>query len=102
MNKIFRYVMGLMMAMLLTLPVQAQTDDDEVEVADSTMMDSLVTDTLKLPWPESVQVGINKLLESKMFETSQVVIILYLQLSRATVDAPSQYDETHDCHYCTG
>ena len=77
MNKIFRYVMGLMMAMLLTLPVQAQTDDDEVEVADSTMMDSLVTDTLKLPWPESVQVGINKLLESKMFETSQVGIMVW-------------------------
>ncbi len=28
----------------------------------------------KLPWPESVQVGIDKLLESKMFETSQVGI----------------------------
>ena len=77
MDKIFRYVMGLMMVMFLTLPVQAQTDDDEVEVADSTMMDSVATDTLKLPWPESVQVGINKLLESKMFETSQVGIMVW-------------------------
>ncbi len=73
----FRYVMGLMMAMLLALPMQAQTEDDDVEVADSTMIDSLSTDSLRLPWPESVQVGIGKLLESKMFETSQVGIMVW-------------------------
>lgn len=66
-----------MMAMLLALPMQAQTDDDDVEVADSTMIDSLSTDSLRLPWPESVQVGIDKLLESKMFETSQVGIMIW-------------------------
>ena len=70
-------MMGLMMAMLLALPMQAQTDDDDVEVADSTMIDSLSTDSLRLPWPESVQVGIDKLLESKMFETSQVGIMIW-------------------------
>ena len=50
---------------------------DDTEVTDSTMLDSLAADTLKLPWPESVQVGIGKLLESKMFETSQVGIMVW-------------------------
>lgn len=66
-----------MMTMLLALPMQAQTDDDDVEVADSTMIDSLSTDSLRLPWPESVQVGLDKLLESKMFKTSQVGIMIW-------------------------
>ena len=70
-------MMGLMMAMFLALPVQAQTEDEDVEIVDSTMIDSLATDTLRLPWPESVQVGICKLLESKMFETSQVGIMVW-------------------------
>ena len=70
-------MMGLMMTMLLALPMQAQTDDDDVEVADSTMIDSLSTDSLRLPWPESVQVGLDKLLESKMFKTSQVGIMIW-------------------------
>ena len=77
MNNMIRYVMGLVMAVLLALPMQAQTEDDDVEVADSTMIDSLSTDSLHLPWPESVQVGIDKLLESKMFETSQVGIMIW-------------------------
>ena len=77
--------MSFIMATLMAMPVQAQDviegevvePQDDTEVTDSTMLDSLAADTLKLPWPESVQVGIGKLLESKMFETSQVGIMVW-------------------------
>ena len=78
-------MMSFIMATLMAMPVQAQDviegevveSQDDTEVTDSTMLDSLAADTLKLPWPESVQVGIGKLLESKMFETSQVGIMVW-------------------------
>jgi len=85
MKKLELVMLSLVMAMMMVLPMQAQNvNDDEVvevqdesELADSTMIDSLAADTLKLPWPESVQVGIGKLLDSKMFETSQVGIMVW-------------------------
>ena len=92
MKKVQYYLMGCVMAMLLVLPMQAQNvngvslksndsevvdDKDDSEVVDSALVDSLVADTLRLPWPESVQVGIEKLLQSKMFETSQVGIMVW-------------------------
>jgi len=78
-------MMSFIMATLMAMPVKAQDviegevvePQDDTEVTDSTMLDSLAADTLKLPWPESVQVGIGKLLESKMFETSQVGIMVW-------------------------
>ena len=78
-------MLSLMAAMLMAMPMQAQnvTNDevvetqDDTEVADSTMLDSLAADTLRLPWPESVKVGIDNLLKSKMFETSQVGIMVW-------------------------
>ena len=74
-----------MAAMLMAMPMQAQNVtnyevvemQDDTEVADSTMLDSLAADTLRLPWPESVKVGIDNLLKSKMFETSQVGIMVW-------------------------
>lgn len=85
MEKIKYMMLSLMMAMVVTLPIHAQNviDDevvdsqDETEVIDSTLIDSLATDALKLPWPVSVQVGLDKLLESKMFETSQVGLMVW-------------------------
>ena len=85
MEKIKYMMLSLMMAMVVALPMQAQdvNDDevvesqDETELADSTLIDSLATDTQKLPWPVSVQVGLDKLLESKMFETSQVGLMVW-------------------------
>lgn len=85
-------MMGLMMVMLMAQPIQAQSvnesaqdghdeevveDKNDTEVADSAMVDSLSADSLRLPWPEFVKVGIDKLLESKMFETSQVGIMVW-------------------------
>ncbi len=67
----------MVLVMAATLPMQAQDVTDSVEVADTTMIDSVEVDTLKLPWPESVKVGIDKLLESKMFETSQVGLMVW-------------------------
>ena len=79
-------MLGLMMVWI-SVPVQAQNVNedegietvDEEDVSDSTLVDSLAADTLaqKLPWPESVKVGIDKLLESKMFETSQVGLMVW-------------------------
>lgn len=70
---------------LLTLPLMAQVNNEEVEVqqdddekVDSADIVSLGEDTLKsLPWPVSVQRKISKLLESKMFETSQVGLMVW-------------------------
>mgnify|MGYP004523353261 CR=1 FL=1 len=86
--------MSLLVMATVIMPLQAQNvkenvtttrnDDDEVienpsdsEVADSAMVDSLASDTLRLPWPEAVKVGVDKLLKSKMFETSQVGIMIW-------------------------
>ena len=87
MDKILRYLLGVLAVMVLNLPLQAQVvassdDDEEVDSAmvDSTaeVVDSLVNDTIRqLPWPQAVQVGIDKLLESNMFETSQVGIMVW-------------------------
>lgn len=92
MKKFLQIALGMMMAMLVSLPLHAQKvngasgngsdeevveDKEELDVADSTLVDSLAADTLRLPWPESVQVGIDNLLKSKMFETSQVGIMVW-------------------------
>ncbi len=83
MKKIMYIWMGWVMAMLTALPAQAQDviEEDSVEqrdeAADSVAVDSLVADTHELPWPESVRVGIDKLLKGKMFETSQVGIMIW-------------------------
>jgi len=90
-------MLGLLAVLMLNLPLQAQVvtssdDDEEVvegkdsdEAADSAMVDSLVAgtdslvnDTIRhLPWPQAMQVGIDKLVESEMFETSQVGIMVW-------------------------
>ena len=89
MDKYFKYILGVWMALLLNLPLQAQivisSDDDEevveeredAESSDSALVDSLAADTLRLPWPQAVQVGLDRLLESKMFETSQVGLMVW-------------------------
>ncbi len=77
--KIYLFLMLLAVA----LPSNAQTDDetmvdnDDSSVADPLMIDSLEKDTIILEWPQSVQVNIDRLLKSSMFETSQVGIMIY-------------------------
>ncbi len=75
-----------MLALWLALPVQAQTEiadeDETTEDNDTTATDSLWSDTLSakgdtLPWPQNVQAQITELLQSDMFRTSQVGMMVY-------------------------
>ena len=102
MNKMIKYAMSLLMVMTLCLPnMQAQIvknqenqdvlvndanpeqdeevveDSEDSAVADSAMVETIAADTLRLPWTETVKVGLDKLLKSKMFETSQVGIMVW-------------------------
>lgn len=92
MKKTIKYVICFLVVMVMSLPLQAQVvienpenendeevveDKEESDVVDSTMVDSIAADTLRLPWPNTVQVAIDNLLKSKMFETSQVGIMVW-------------------------
>ena len=69
-------LLTLLILLLSTAPLAAQNDDviddDDDSVADSTLIDSIVPDSLTLPWPQGLQHKLTKLLESDMFKTSQV------------------------------
>lgn len=69
---------------ICVLPALAQSEEDvsgddaREELADSAVVDSLDMDSIThLPWPQSVQIHLGKLLENKMFETSQVGIMVW-------------------------
>lgn len=74
----------LFLLMLAPVTLQAQIDDlfDEsendstVDVVDSITIDSS-NGVAELPWPLNIQVRLSKLLENKMFETSQVGLMVY-------------------------
>ncbi len=83
-------VMALaVLLMVLPLPSYAQNEEvreDSIEaniqLADSLLSDSLVVDSamtadVHLPWEERVRTDIDRLLESKMFETSQAGIMVW-------------------------
>lgn len=70
----------------LALPLQAQTeiidDDESTEDNDTLATDSLWSDSLSakgdtLPWPHNVQEQINALLQTDMFRTSQLGMMVY-------------------------
>ncbi len=83
-------MVSLALATIL-FPIQAQSireiDDDEREgitLADSLAADTLDLDTLttdsvamRLPWPMSVKSHLDKLMKSKMLETSQVGLMVW-------------------------
>ena len=92
MDKILRYVTSILAVWMMNLPMNAQVvighseedNDEEVieekndsEAVDSAMINSVSTKDLHLPWPKNVQAGMDKLLKSKMFETSQVGIMIW-------------------------
>lgn len=79
MNKILRYLWALGLAVMMSLPMTsgAQSVDNDSLAADTLVTDTLTADTLRLPWPEYVQHGLDELLKSKMFETSQVGIMVW-------------------------
>lgn len=70
----------------LALPLQAQNDiteeDEMTEENDTVAADSLWSDSLSvkgdtLPWPKNVQAQIQELLQSDMFRTSQLGMMVY-------------------------
>ena len=101
----YRYIWLLCMVAMLSLPVGAQDvkksaaplvageeevveDRDESEAAadtlcadslaaDSLAVDSITGGNLRLPWPENVRQGLDRLLQNDMFETSQVAIMVW-------------------------
>lgn len=73
----------LLTVSLMPIQLNAQTDNEIIEddensnVADSSMVDSIAKDSLALPWPESVRHHLDLLLKSNMFQTSQVGLMVY-------------------------
>lgn len=75
-------LLTLLALLLFSVPLAAQSDDennddDDDGIADSTLIESLTPDSLTLPWPQGLQHNLKKLLESDMFKTSQVGIMIY-------------------------
>lgn len=82
MMKNLRFLLLLAMVVML-MPTKAQVADENIEdneelQEDSVWADSIDADTVSnLPWPESVQDKIGKLLENSMFQTSQVGMMVW-------------------------
>jgi serine-type D-Ala-D-Ala carboxypeptidase/endopeptidase (penicillin-binding protein 4) len=83
--KIFRVYLWALLVWL-ALPLQAQNDiteeDEMTEDNDSVAADSLWSDSLSvrgdtLPWPKNVQAQMEELLQSDMFRTSQLGMMVY-------------------------
>ena len=86
MNVKNRYIIALLMAWLMALPMMGQvekdTNDDEDETVaasdtlntDSISVDTLVTDSL-LPWPQSVKMRLDKLLQADLLRTTAVTAL---------------------------
>lgn len=72
-----------LMVMAVAIPMQAQTDDETIEDDSDTLsvatevIDSLATDSVMLPWPQSMQHHVDRLLQSDMFQTSQLGLMVY-------------------------
>ncbi len=83
--KAFSFHILWLLLVCLALPAQAQTetdDDDTADAADTLATDSLWADSLSakgdtLPWPQNVQAEISALLQTDMFSTSQVGLMVY-------------------------
>lgn len=78
--KFLRYI--LLLSCMAAMPCMAQIEEtvvdvDDSNVADSAMIDSVARDSIQLPWPQSVQAHIGRLLQSDMFETSQVGLMVF-------------------------
>ncbi len=72
----------LLSAVFAPLMALAQTDiqpgdnDETVGQGDTVAVDTVATETA-LPWPDNVQTALKGLLDSRMFETSQVGLMVY-------------------------
>ena len=75
------YIKALLPLLFLALTAHAQIrfdeGDDDALAADTLLIDSVSPEQQSLPWPKSVVAGIDNLLKSDMFETSQVGMMVY-------------------------
>lgn len=75
------YIKALLPLLFLALTANAQIrfdeGDDDALAADTLLIDSVSPEQQSLPWPQSVVAGIDNLLKSDMFETSQVGMMVY-------------------------
>lgn len=75
------YIKALLPLLFLALTANAQIrfdeGDDDALTADTLLIDSVSPEQQSLPWPKSVVAGIDNLLKSDMFETSQVGMMVY-------------------------
>ena len=75
-----RYMRGILCGLMLTtvLAARAQVntknfeDEDNGNTLDAALIDTLRKDSLNLPWPQSVQLQLDRLVGSDMFKTSQL------------------------------
>ena len=80
-----RYMRGILCGLMLTtvLAARAQVntknfeDEDSTNVPDAVLIDTLRKDSLNLPWPQSVQLQLDRLIGSDMFKTSQLGLMVY-------------------------
>lgn len=75
------YIKALLPLLFFALTANAQIrfdeGDDDALAADTLLIDSVSPEQQSLPWPQSVVAGIDNLLKSDMFETSQVGMMVY-------------------------
>ena len=74
-------ICGLMLMVVLTARAQVNgknfEDEDNGNPADAALIDTLRKDSVNLPWPQSVQRQLDRLIGSDMFKTSQVGLMVY-------------------------
>lgn len=81
-KKMKRLLYLLLIPVLFLTPAHAQEIVDDDDEYASGAADTIRTDTVSavipsLPWPQSVQQSLTSLLDARMFETSQVGIMVY-------------------------
>lgn len=80
-----RYMRGILCGLMLTtvLAARAQVntknfeDEDNGNTLDAALIDTLRKDSLNLPWPQSVQLQLDRLVGSDMFKMSQLGLMVY-------------------------
>lgn len=79
MTKIYIVFVAALIMLATTAHAQITVTEKDIEGDTATVMvvDTLAKDSVMLPWPQSAQASITKLLASDMFSTSQVGIMVY-------------------------
>ena len=80
-----RYMRGILCGLMLTTVFAARAqvntknfeDEDNGNTLDAALIDTLRKDSLNLPWPQSVQLQLDRLVGSDMFKTSQLGLMVY-------------------------